>query len=241
MKPPHWALTFSETSRAFFDAVHCSWSLPLLWQLKRGDEHGVMVIPGFMTGDIYNRALIEYLRNMGYNADGWGQGYNLGPDHFDMGSLHTRLKELGRGRPVSVIGHSLGGIYAREIAVEIPSDIRQVISLGSPFADVNGDGTHAAHMYRFLNPDRPQKPRDPALDAAPPVPTTAIYTRGDGVIHWRTAIQTKGHQNTQNLEVPGSHSGLTHNAMVWYLLADRLSQSEENWRPHSSPLFNRVH
>ena len=76
---------------------------------------------------------------------------------------------------------------------------------------------------------------------APPVPTTAIYTRGDGIVNWRSAVQVNGHGQTQNLEVPGSHIGLTLNPLVWYLLADRLSQPADRWHPHPSPLFHRVH
>lgn len=241
MKPPHWALALTEAPRALYEAAQLPLAGLLLRRLRRGDGHGVMVIPGFMGEDDFNRPLVQYLRDMGYRADGWGQGRNLGPNSFDMEDLRKRLAGLAKGRPVSLVGHSLGGIYAREIAREAPQAIRQVISLGSPFADARDEGSNASRLYRRLNPDNPRGHRRTELGIAPPVPTTAIYTRGDGIVNWRTAVQAQGHHQTQNLEVPGSHIGLTLNPLVWYLIADRLAQPADRWRPHPSPLFHRVH
>jgi hypothetical protein len=97
-------------------------------------------------------------------------------------------------------------------------------------------------MYQRLNPNTDSDPelqaRQRALASAPPVPTTAIYTRGDGVVNWRTSVQRNGHAQVQNIEVLGSHIGRTVNPAVWYLLADRLQQTADGWLPHDSPAFH---
>ena len=244
MKPPHWSLALTEAPRVLMEFASLTLGKPLLRKLPRGDGHGVMVIPGFMGDDALNQSLVNFLNELGYRASGWQMGRNLGPSSFSAEVLRVRLERLGRagGGKVSLIGHSLGGIYAREIARKEPGTIRQVISLGTPFGKGRDTGNNASRLYKRLNPKgrTDQQPRTHREDIAiaPPVPTTSIYTRGDGIVNWRTAIQTKDHHQTQNIEVIGSHCGLTLNPAVWYILADRLQQDEHSWQPFESPLFN---
>jgi len=244
MKPPHWALALTEAPRTMFEMAGLRLSRSFLDKLPRGDGHGVMVFPGFMGDDPYNQSLVDFLNGLGYRASGWQMGRNLGPESFSRDELQAKLERLGRagnGR-ISLIGHSLGGIYAREIARTDPEGIRQVISLGSPFAEGRDQGSHANRLYQRLNPEDKTDPevtaRQSELGNAPPVPTTSIYTKGDGVVNWRTAIQKPTHGETQNIEVVGSHCGLTLNPLVWYLLANRLRQDRGNWQAFESPLFN---
>lgn len=244
MKPPHWSLALTEAPRALMEFASLALVRSRLEKLPRGDGHGVMVIPGFMGDDPYNQSLVDFLNGLGYRASGWHMGQNLGPGSFSADDLRVKLERLGRagGGKVSLVGHSLGGIYAREIARMEPETIRQVISLGSPFGEGRDSGSNASRLYQRLNPqeqvDEEAEHRQAELAIAPPVPTTSIYTKGDGVVNWRTTIQNPDHSKTQNIEVIGSHCGLTLNPVVWYLLAKQLRHDDVSWQPFESPLFN---
>jgi pimeloyl-ACP methyl ester carboxylesterase len=185
-----------------------------------------MVIPGFMGDDAGNGPLIRYLRGLGYIASGWRQGRNMGTAGFDQQALRAELEQLlvkGDGK-VSLVGHSLGGIYAREIARREPDIVRQVITLGSPFGRGHADASHPSRFYRRLNPTDAPRDRDDSLWIPPPVPTTAIYTRGDGIVNWRTSRQEGDYAHVHNIEVLGSHIGMNVNAAVWYWIAKKLYQ-----------------
>jgi pimeloyl-ACP methyl ester carboxylesterase len=185
-----------------------------------------MVIPGFLGDDRGNGPLIRFLRHLGYTASGWQQGRNLGPDSFTVDGLRSAMEPLlaaGKGR-VSLVGHSLGGIYAREIARSEPALIHQVITLGSPFGRGHQQASHAGRLYRRLNPRPDERDTDDRLNTPPPVPTTAIYTRGDGVVNWRTSLQQGENHDVHNVRVLGSHIGLNVNAAVWFWIAKKLAE-----------------
>jgi pimeloyl-ACP methyl ester carboxylesterase len=242
MKPPnsktaekrpaaHPVLAVFELPRMAVDIVALRTARPILKRAPRGDRHGVMLIPGFLGSDRYNETLCKFLARLGYDASGWTLGRNLGPQNGVLSDLEARLfaQYTASGRKVSLIGHSLGGLYARVLAQKHPDKVRQVISLGSPISESPNSGKAIARLFKLLN-----GPADPvqraALQIAPPVPTTAVYSRSDGIVHWRNAIQRDGHAQCQNIAVYGSHSGLTLNASVWWLLADRLAQAESQWQ-----------
>jgi pimeloyl-ACP methyl ester carboxylesterase len=141
------------------------------------------------------------------------------------------------GRKVSIVGWSLGGLYAREIAKVNPDVVRQVISLGSP---ISGRYRHsdARHLYRAINgpPSAEEQLRRQAVNSPPPVPTTSIYSKTDGIVSWEGSVQRHYGEDgnadqVENIEVPASHIGLGFNALVMYVLADRLSQKEGEWGP----------
>jgi pimeloyl-ACP methyl ester carboxylesterase len=228
MKPPHALLALTDGPRALADMACLGAAVPLLRRMpgSRG-KHSVMVIPGFLGDDPGNGPLIRYLRGLGYIATGWGQGRNLGTASFDRESLRARLEALlvkGDGK-LSLVGHSLGGIYAREIARMDPHIVQQVITLGSPFGRGHRNASHPARLYRRLNPSDAPDNDDDTLWIPPPVPTTAIYTKGDGVVNWRTSVQEGDYAHVHNIEVLGSHIGLNLNAAVWYWVAKKLAQS----------------
>jgi pimeloyl-ACP methyl ester carboxylesterase len=228
LQPPNMLLALSDGPRALADVVCLHLATPLLRGLPRAPgKRSVMVIPGFLGDDRGNGPLIRFLRDLGYVASGWGQGRNLGPASFNDENLRSALQDLataGNGR-VTLVGHSLGGIYAREIARMEPATIHQVITLGSPFGKGHRQASHASRMYKHLNPEVDPRDNDDALSTPPPVPTTAIYTRGDGVVNWRTSIQDGDHPNVHNIEVLGSHIGLNLNAAVWYWIARKLARA----------------
>ena len=226
MKPPPMHLALTDGFRALTDAACLSVAAPLLRKLPGTRKpHSVMVIPGFLGDDRGNGPLIRFLRELGYTATGWRQGRNLGPGSFDEEGLRAAMESLleAGGGKVSLIGHSLGGIYAREIARMEPEVIHQVITLGSPFGKGHSTGSHASTLYRRLNPDPDPRNDEAHLVTPPPVPTTAIYTKADGVVNWRTSVQEGNHSNVHNIEVLGSHIGLNLNAAVWYWVAKKLA------------------
>lgn len=231
--------------RAFweFGALLPAW--PLLARAPKGDGHPVMVFPGLSANDVSTVPLRYYLQSLNYQTWGWEQGFNLGPR---AGVLDEAKNNVARayeaaGRKVSLIGWSLGGVYARELAKEMPHMVRGVITLGTPFA-ASHKATNAWRIYELASGrsiEREAENYD--LPAAPPVPTTSIYSRTDGIVAWQGSIQQPSNANphTENIEVPASHIGLGLNPSAWWSVADRLAQAEGQWQPFARKDRSRVH
>lgn len=235
---PSQVLNLSEPIRAMIDLGVLHLSEAWLNTLVGGDGHPVLVIPGFTTGDRSTVVLRNFLSDLGYLPCGWKQGVNFGirPDAFEgLSRLLDKLSEQYECR-VSLVGQSLGGIYARELAKLMPDRVRQVITLGSPFNDPEGTASNVTHLYKMFNPDHKDKSsqyrgEDWDIAAAPPVPTTAIYSKWDGICHWRACLQYGGHDRIENIEVASSHTGMGVNAQTLFVVADRLSQRRYSWEP----------
>jgi pimeloyl-ACP methyl ester carboxylesterase len=204
----------------------------------------VLVLPGFMAGDASTFPLRSLLRRLGYDARPLRLGLNLGPTDAIVDGLPRRLDEIraSTGGPVSLVGVSLGGVYARDLARGHPGLVRRVITLGSPFRlPVRNRGpelTHAGPLFRALRRWHSARLvlRREEHDLPPlSVPSTAIYTRTDGVVPWRSCVERDG-PSCESVEVVGSHSGLGHNPLALYVVADRLALPEGVWRP-----FRHVH
>jgi pimeloyl-ACP methyl ester carboxylesterase len=227
--------------RALLELGAMAWLYPLLRQAPAGDGHPVLVLPGFLASGSSTFPLRQFLKSLGYAAHRWKLGRNLGRVGENEERLLARLRELRRryGRKVSVIGWSLGGVYARELAWMAPKDVRLVITLGSPFR--NHTGTAVTLLYEDVSGERVSH-MDPALLARlsqpPPVPSTSIYTRTDGVVHWRCSLEQPA-PTTENIRVHGSHCGLGHNPMALWAIADRLALPEGAWRPFQRDAFRR--
>ena len=210
-------------------------SWPLLAKAPAGDGHPVIVFPGLSANDGSTLPMRGYLHNLGYSVTGWNQGYNFGPR---AGILETAKRQVEdayalTGEKVSLVGWSLGGIYARELAKELPDCVRSVVTLGTPFAGSH-KSTNAWRLYELTRGrDIHQELTKFDLTAAPPVPTTSIYSRSDGVVAWQTSIQAPCPKNafTENVEVFASHLGLGLNPSAWWALADRLAQPAGRWSP----------
>ena len=242
---PNRYLQMSE-SQAMFEMGAFLAASPLLRLVGRGDRHPVLVLPGFTGGDQSTAPLRWVLRSQGYWTHGWGLGQNMGPTGRVIRGMRQRLDVLAErhGRAVSLIGWSLGGIYARELARDNPDAVRQVITLGSPFRLEPGDQSAAtpiadrvAHRWRAeeLRMTESELSKPPV-----PVPSTAIYSRSDGVVRWHTCIN-EACENHENIEVRGTHSGLGWNPFAVYAISDRLAQPEGTWRPFKPPLALRYH
>ncbi len=234
-RPPHKLLALTEPSRAMGELAAFYALRPMMCLLPRGDGHGVLVLPGFMASDHSTRPLRSLLTSLGYEAAGWGLGRNIRVDNARIAAMMECVDTLYEktGRPISIIGWSLGGVFARELAKAAPDKVRQVITLGSPISD-DRNHTNARRLFEYLNGHEPEPMRDGKfrdLGQAPPVPTTSILTRGDGVVHWRGSVQAADHAQTENIEVVASHCGLGVNPAAIYAIADRLAQKEDRWAP----------
>ena len=223
--------------RALIEMMSILPARPLSKLAPVGDGHPVLVFPGFFTADNSTARLRKYLNSKGFEAYAWEEGRNPGISDELYQRLEARVVELSEshGRKVSLVGWSLGGIYARLLAHRIPQHVRQVVTLGSPFAvsEYGAVTGPIARLYERMNPDQQD---DPMLQhastwrSAPPVPSTAIYSEGDGVAHWSFCVDEED-EFTENLHVPSSHLGMTHNPLIMYAIADRLGQTEGDWRP----------
>lgn len=237
MKPPSMTLALTEVGRAVTELGMLPLALPFLMSTPRGDGHPVLVLPGFVTTDLSTTVLRRFLKRLGYQAFSWDLGRNLGPRAigWEGEKLVARLEAIHRatGKKVSLVGWSLGGILARQLSRRRPDLVRQVISLGSPFA---GDprATNVWKAYEFLTGQRLKDPGTQAQlresELAPPVPSTAIFSKADGVVAWRNCLEPET-PTTDNIEVNGSHCGLGVNASVLYAIADRLALADGDWKP----------
>lgn len=236
---PNVGLFLSDFPRAAGDLGLLVATLPLLRRAApKGDGHPVLVLPGLMAADSSTRILRRYLRRLGYHVHGWRLGRNVGPTAEAVKGMGARLDDLRErhGRKVSVIGWSLGGIYAREMARLRPDDIRQVITLGSPFNMTNGSESRAHRTYQryaHLHVDGGAL-RSGGTAVKLSVPATSVYSKLDGIVAWRTCLDDVGPQS-ENVAVIGSHVGLGMNPAVLWVIADRLAQPEGSWRPFKPP------
>lgn len=207
---------------------------PLLRRLPRGDGHPVLLLPGFLASDFSTRPLRGFLRDLGYWAHRWNLGRNFGiRDDLEARMAH-RLEEVWQrhGRRVSLVGWSLGGVYARVLANRFPDRVRSVISLGAPFA-ADTKANNSWRLYEWITGQRLDEipaERLAEFRDAPPVPTTSIFSRTDGIAAWQTCLQPEG-PLAESIQVPGSHLGLGFNPLVLYAIADRLAQPEDAWQP----------
>lgn len=243
-RPPSRLLTLAEPGRAMSELASFYALRPLMNALPRGDGHGVLVLPGFMASDYSTAPLRRLLCDLGYDCAGWNLGRNVRVDQARIEAMMACVDEVHdrTGRPISIVGWSLGGVFARELAKLSPDKVRLVISLGSPISD-DRNHTNARRLFEYLNGREPEVMKGgnfQKLAEAPPVPTTSILTRSDGVVHWRGSVQRCGREDCENIEVLASHCGLGVNPAAVYAIADRLAQAEGEWKPFSAPLWARL-
>lgn len=250
LDPPRPSLLYAltEPGRFVIEINRLLLAHPLLKRSPRGDGHPVMVLPGFLGADGSTSALRYYISRWGYDTHGWGLGRNLGlrasdPD-FEA-RLAQRLGEVVRrqGRRVSLVGWSLGGVLARELARACPGHVRQVITLGSPIGG-NPKATTIWRLYEAATDTRLDSPelRERIASMVPPppgVPCTSIYSRSDGIVAHQTAREPET-ALTQNIRIGTSHIGLGFSAAALYVIADRLLQAEGEWQPFRMSCLRRV-
>jgi pimeloyl-ACP methyl ester carboxylesterase len=213
-------LMLAEGPRALSEIASLMPAAPFLYQAPRGDGHPVLVLPGLGASDTSTTVLRGFLSSLGYRTHPWNLGTNRGPSMPNLlTNLGQRLEEVFAAageRKVSFVGWSLGGVYARLLAHHHPRKVRQVITLGSPFAA----GTRSAAIPARLLAGEP----------LPDIPSTAVFSKTDAVVPWQMATQQPT-EIAENVEVYASHIGLGFNPAVLYAAADRLAHSDGKWRP----------
>lgn len=232
LPPSAWLMALE--LRSFLELGSLLPAKPLLGRAPKGDGHPVIVFPGLTTNDMSTHLLRKYLVSLGHSVAGWDQGFNLGPRPgvLDVAKLKIIETFERTGRKLSLVGWSLGGIYARELAKDLPHMVRCVITMGTPFSGAH-TATNAWKLYELASG---QRVRDEMLKhdlpTPPMVPTTSIYSRTDGIVAWQGSVQAPSNNpNTENIEVIASHLGLGVNPSAWWAIADRLSQPEGQWQP----------
>lgn len=213
------------------------------------DGQPVLVLPGFLATDTLTYGMRRVLADRGYQTHGWKLGVNLGPTDRILASMRQRLERLAEvhGQPVSVIGWSLGGLYARQLAREYPETVRQVVTLGSPI-NLTIDDTHTTAVHkifeqlkRFFSEELADLGRAEHEKGQLEVPATSIYTANDEIVPWYTCVDTTGAPHrTENIEVRGTHVGLPQNRAVVHAVLDRLALPHGRWE-HFAPHSDHAH
>ncbi|CCH78108.1 PGAP1 family protein [Nostocoides japonicum T1-X7] len=239
---PHAALYLTEPVRGAIDRAALPLAAPWLAAAPSGDGHGVLVLPGLLASDRSTKPLRRFLRRKGYYVRGWRLGRNIGPTATVMETMPGALCDLVErtGGPVTVVGWSLGGLYARYLARRHPAYVRGVVTLGSPVGVADGHRTHADRAFErlsFLHARGPDVPRRGDVGGPVPVPSTSVYSRLDGVVAWRACL-AEGDWH-ENVEVHCSHLGFGFDPATLWLLADRLAQPAGQWRPFAPPRLLR--
>lgn len=208
-----------------------------------GDGHPVMVLPGFMATDRSTAPLRSHIDRLGYTTYGWDIGRNFGKEEY-LTHLELKIKHIQaiHSEQVTLIGWSLGGVFARQLAKAQPDLIRQIVTLGSPFRNVL-ESNNASWIHQVLRGGKNGTPANEQLlidlPLPAPVPTTAIYSKEDGVVPWEYCLEKEESPIHQNIQVRGSHIGLGFNASVLRIIEDRLIYAKSDWAKYASPSIVR--
>ena len=233
--PPPNLLLLALEFRAFWEASTLVPAWPVLRRAPVGDGHPVIIFPGLSASDSSTVPLRHYLGTLNYKVSGWNQGFNFGARAGVLDTVSRQVIDTFEAtrKPVSLIGWSLGGVYAREIAKMLPHMVRSVITLGTPFSG-SPRSTNAWRIYELTSGRKIEGDSHKYdLPGAPPVPTTSVFSRSDGIVAWKASLQKpcKVNPHTENIEVIASHVGLGLNPSAWWAVADRLSQPAGQWKP----------
>lgn len=174
-----------------------------------------MVVPGLLSTDWATTILRRYLRKMGFDVSGWEMGMNLGRmESLEALREKVRLLHESSGQQIILIGWSMGGIFSREVAKQIPQCVRQLITIGSPFADVNAPN-HAKWVFELLN-DKTQIDEEFTRQLPEPavVKTLCLYSKWDGIVPWQACRELVEDELHSNEEIKSSHFGMGANPNV---------------------------
>ena len=240
--PSRWHSLLEWRALAEIAALPLAW--PLLGSVPQGDGHPVVLLPGFMADESSLVALKRFLKGQGYAVQTWGLGRNIGfqPRHAEALVRKIADVHLQTGRTVSLVGWSLGGVFALYGGLTLPKAVRHIVALGSPVNIDIAAGSQSPALvqavYRWMvDPKGPKvhadQPHAKALreHRLPAMPMSCLYSLSDGVVPPQEATIDGDPSRFENIRVSGSHTGMGFNAMVLAVVADRLAQPEGQWRP----------
>jgi len=167
------------------------------------DGPPALVVPGFVAHDRTTEPLRRALAEAGWRVHGWDMGFNLGVRANTVERLESRLEAIRDGDRVLLVGWSLGGLFARELARSASDRVRAVVTLGSPFS---GDPkqNNVWRAYEMIARHKVDDPPIPRITEKPPVPHLAIWSRRDGLIAPRAARGLE-HERDEEVELDCHH------------------------------------
>jgi len=247
LRPPRLRHSVAELGRAMLEIGSSAVLDPLFNTLPRGDGHTVMTLPGFLGADGSTARLRRFLNRRGYRAVPWGLGRNAAEvrsrnlDDFlaHRSVMEERIAErvarefAASGRPVTLIGWSLGGLYAVALAHRYPQWLRQVITLGTPYGDPRGTA-----LYRVLGNLYRQEADEESLarwvahtyaGGALRVPVVALFSESDGIVGAGIARCVGDPRYVTNIAVMASHVGFPFNPLVFALIGNYLVEPARRW------------
>lgn len=214
-------------ARVAIDLARGLLHLPHALRAPRGARDPVALLPGFGAGDTSLWLMRNYLRRLGWNAEGWGLGLNRGgaPGLLPLVVEMLERRVAVTGKRVHLIGWSMGGFLAREVARDRPELVAQVITMGTPV--VGGPRyTALAELFRARGHDLLEVEAECERRASRPIqaPVLAIYSRRDAIVAWQACIDRTS-PRVEHVEVPSTHAGLGFDLRVWRIIADRLLEA----------------
>src|ERR1700756_3838693 len=242
--PPPAVLALLEAPRALAEYASFAAITRLLAASRKGHNRPVLVLPGLLAGDRSTRPLRRLLNSAGYAAYPWRLGTNIGPTRRIIGGMDALLGEITdrHGEPASVIGWSLGGLLGHDLVSRRPGAVDRLITLGSPLYSTDPSQSRGSLFYdEYAAAHLPEYSRDSwRPPSALSMPATSIFSKTDGVVHWRTCLHPPG-PLTENIEVYSSHCGLGCHPAVGYAILDRLAAPPDPWPKFVPPAWLAIH
>ena len=249
LRPPRLRHSVMELGRVMLEIGSTAMLGPILRTLPEGDGHTIMTIPGFMGADGSTSQLRRFLNRRGYNAIPWGLGRNAAEvrsEDIDDFLKHREKMEViiaeraerefrASGRKVTLIGWSLGGLYAVAVAHRFPQWVRQVITLGTPFGDPRGTALYSIMGRIYENEDNVD---EAALQrwvehtysgGRLTVPVLTLFSESDGIVGSGIARCQGDPRYVTNMAVVASHVGFPFNPLVFAVIANHLVEPHERW------------
>lgn len=262
LRPPRLRHSVMEFGRVVLEIGSTALLGPLLKTLPTGDGHTIMTIPGFMGADGSTSRLRKFLNNRGYHAIPWGLGRNAADvrsqdiDDFlehrarteDAIAVRVEAEFKASGRKLTLIGWSLGGLYAVALAHRFPQWIRQVITLGTPYGDPRGTALYSV-MGSLYNNEVEEKALERWVahtysGGRLRVPILALYSESDGIVGAGIAKCQGDPRYVTNMAVLASHVGFPFNPLVFAVIANHMVEPHERWAlcrsEHIRPLVRVV-
>jgi pimeloyl-ACP methyl ester carboxylesterase len=227
IKKPSLVYHLLEIFRAMIELVNGLIFLRKYQFKKIGNNEKIIVVPGLLSTDFATTLLRKFLNKSGFDVAGWDLGMNLGRVD-SLNSLISKIEKLSKdsNQKIILIGWSMGGIFAREVAKKIPDSVARVITVGSPFANVNAPNW-AKFFFDLLNKNQPidvefmnQLP-NPA-----PMRTLALHSKSDGIVPWEACRENIVDELHENKEIHSCHFGMGMNSEVMLAIEEELSKHE---------------
>ncbi len=227
IRPPTATLfSLAREATGLLELPQLAWSFGDLRSEPAGDGSTVIVLPGFGADDRSTWPLRRFLTEIGYQAVGWGRGTNRMSVPESVEAMGEQVEGAAEhsGRSVFLVGWSLGGYIAREVARDLPDLVRHVVTLGSPVIGGPKYTTVArAAVMQGWDLDGVEAAVAERKSVSLRVPVTAIYSRSDGVVAWEACVDPEGDAPIEHVEVETTHLGLGFKSSVYRVIARRLA------------------